>query len=176
MQLPEELTKSAPRDIDYNHELFAKNRKKIKGIFIGAFLIIPLVAIIFAWKFGDLVSGVIWGACIAAFLELFAVALMVNTKKSVELFRNGVATLGTVDSMQVPTDRQGNAYFVMKVSYANNLGMRYAGNVAMIGKATEVDKAAGDKIAILYFNDKPQTFAVYTLGMGITMSRSKPAN
>ena len=100
---------------------------------------------------------------------------MINSKKSVELFRNGVATLGVVDSMKVPTDRQGNAYFVMKVSYKDNLGMNYSGNVAMIGKATEVDKKEGDQIAILYFNDKPQTFAVYTPGMGITMSRSKSA-
>ena len=176
MQLPAELSKAPPRDIDYNHELFAKNRKKVKSIFIGAFLLIPLMAILFWWKFGDPVSGAIWGAAVAAFCELFAVALLVNTKKSVELFRNGVATLGVVESMKIPTDRQGNAYFVMKISYADNLGVRYSGNVAMIGKATEVDKQQGDQISILYFNDKPQTFAVYTPGMGITMSRSKQQN
>ncbi|MGZ3867016.1 MAG: hypothetical protein ACXVC6_10055 [Bacteroidia bacterium] len=173
--LPPELSKAAPRDIDYNHELFAKNRKKIKGIFIGSFLIIPLVAVLFWWKFGDVVSGVICGIAITAFCELFAVALMINTKKSVELFKNGTATLGTIESMQIPTDKQGNAYFVMKVAYSDKLGMNYRGNVAMIGKATEVDKKEGDQIAVLYFEDKPQTYAVYSPGMGIVMSRSKSA-
>lgn len=170
--LPPELSKAAPRDIDYNNELFAKNRKKIKSIFIGSFFILPLVTALFWWKSGDPVPGVIWGVSIAAFFELIAFALMINTKKSVELFKNGIATLGTIESIQTPGDRQGNAYFIMKVSYADKSGMRYGGYLALIGKRTEVDKQAGDSIAILYHEHAPQTFAVYTPGMGIMRSRS----
>lgn len=176
MILPTELSKAPPRDIDYNHELFSKNRKKIKSIFIGSFLLTPLVAMLFFWKFGDVVAGVIWGFGLTAFCELFALAIMVNTKKSVELFRNGIATLGTVDSINAPADKQGNAYFILKVSYADKLGMTFNGNVAMIGKATEADKKAGDQITILYMEDKPETFAIYSPGIGITMSRSKRSN
>ena len=173
--LPIELTKNAPRDIDYNHELFKKNRTKVKSIFIGSFLIIPLMTVLFYWKFGAdaAVSGALWGVCVTAFFELFAVALMVNGKRSVQLFKDGVATLGTVESVKAPADRQGNVMMVLKISYVDKLGMNYSGLVSMVGKATEVDKKAGDEITVLYLNDKPQTFAIYTPNIGIVMSRSK---
>ena len=174
--LPPELAKPAPRDIDFNHELFSKNRKKIKSIFIGSFLIIPLVAFIFWWKFDDFVPGIFWGVGIAALFELMAVALFINTKKSVELFKNGVATIGVVESMQAPADREGNAYITLRISYADKQGMSYIGNIAMMGKAVEADRKAGDQIAILFMEDKPEIFAMYSPGIGISMSCSKPQN
>lgn len=175
MELPIELSKASPRDIDFNHAFFAKTQKRIKSIFVGAFFIIPLMALIFLWKFNDIVSGLIWGAALTAFFELFAVALLVNVKKSVELFRSGIATMGTVEKMDAPADKNGNAYFVMKVSYSDKFGITYSGNVATIGKASELDKKNGDQIIILYLEKAPQTFAIYTPGIGITMSKSKAA-
>jgi len=174
--LPPELNKPAPRDINFNHELFKKNRKKITGIFIGSAFIIPLVAVLFWWKFDDVMAGVWWGLGITLLIELMGVALLINTKRSVELFKNGVATIGVVESMDAPADRQGNAYIVLKVSYADKQGMSYLGNIAMMGKAAEADRKAGDQIAVLYMEEKPQTFATYSPGIGITMSRSKPVN
>ena len=171
--LPIELSKAPPRDIDYNHELFKKNRSKIKAIFIGSFFIIPLTALLFWWKFDDLVPGIIWGAGIAAFFELFAIAIMVNTKRSVQIFKDGIATEGVVESIKAPPDRQGNSIIVLKVAYSDKLGMRYSGYVSMVGKSTDADKKEGDKITVLYLNETPQTFAIYTPGIGISASKSK---
>lgn len=173
--LPPPLNKPAPRDIDLKHELFSKNMKRVRGIFIGAFFIIPLVALIFWWKFDDLMAGFIWGLGIAMLFEMLGVALLINTKRSLELVRQGVATVGVVESIQAPADRQGNAYIILKVTYSDNLGLRYTGNVGMVGAAADADRKTGDQIAVLYLNEKPDTFAVYSPGIGISMSRAKPA-
>jgi len=172
--LPVELTKPTPRDIDYKHELFAKNRKKITGIFIGSAFIIPLVALLFWWKFDDVMAGVWWGLGITALIELMGLALLVNTKKAVELFKNGAATIGVVESIKAPADRQGNAYIVLNVSYADKTGQPYAGHIGTTGAAADADRKAGDQIAVLYMEDKPTTFAIYSPGIGISVSRSKP--
>lgn len=176
MSLPPELSKPAPRDIDFNHELFSKNRKRITGIFIGSAFIIPLVAFLFWWKFDDVMAGVYWGLGITALIEMMGIAMLINTKKSVALFKNGIATLGTVESAQAPADKHGNAYIVLKVSYTDKIGMRYSGNVAQMGKAAEADRKAGDQIAVLYLDESPTTFAIYSPGIGISMSRSKQQN
>ena len=174
--LPAELNKPAPRDISFNHELFSKNRKKIKSIFLGSMLILPLVIFIFWWKFDDIYTGIYVGVGIAVLVELMALALYINTTKAVELFKNGVATIGVVESMQAPADREGNAYITLRISYADKQGMSYSGNIVMIGKAAEADKKEGDQVAVLFMEDKPQLFAMYSPGIGISMSRSKPVN
>lgn len=170
------LEQNPPRAIDYNHDLFKKNRARIKSIFIGSALIIPLMAVICYLKFGaeSLTTGVIAGIGLAVLFDLIAVAMMVNTKKSVELVRDGIVTQGTVDSVKAPPDRQGNTIMVLKLSYTDNLGVNYSGNASMMGKASDVDKKAGDKVTVIYKKDTPQVFAIYTPGIGISMSRAKP--
>ncbi|MBA3664432.1 MAG: hypothetical protein H0W61_09515 [Bacteroidetes bacterium] len=169
------LEQSPPRAIDYNHDLFKKNRSRIKSVFLGSLLIIPLMAVLFYFKFDDLMAGVLWGIGLTSFFELIGVAMMINAKKSVELFRDGAVTQGLVDSIKAPPDKQGNTIMVLKVTYADNLGVKYSGNASMMGKASDVDKKAGDPVTVVYKKDAPQTFAIYTPGIGISMSRSKQA-
>lgn len=178
--IPQELQKSAPRDIQYSDDLFKANRKKVKSIFIGSFLLIPLMALLFWWKFGDLVSGLIWGAGLTAFCELFGVALMVSAKKAVNLCQNGIVTMATVQKSSITgntgkyTTADSAGYIFITVTYKENLGRELKGMVSFIGAKKEIDLKEGDQVPLLYLNEKPEMFILYSESLGIsTMGKAK---
>lgn len=180
MEIPTVLQKSPPRDIKYSDDLFKKNRKKVKGILIGSIFIIPLVALLFWWKFDDVISGVIWGAGIAAFFELFGLAFMMNAKKAANLCQNGIVTVGTVQKSTIAgntgkyTTKDSAGYIFIKVKYKENLGRELTGQVTFIGASKEIDLKEGDEVPVLYLNEKPETFILYSESLGIsTIGRAK---
>lgn len=175
--IPEILKTKPPRDIQYSDELFAKNRKKVMGIFIGALFIIPLVAFIFWWKFDDLMAGVYWGIGIAAFFELFGVALMVNAKSAVNICQNGLMVMGTVVRWQIHgnTSGQGSSgYILVTVNYKENLGRELTGMANYIGSSGEIDLKEGDQIPVVFLNEKPEKFILWSESLGIsTIGKAK---
>jgi hypothetical protein len=180
MLIPEELKKNPPRDIQYSDDFFKTNRKKVKGILVGSVFIIPVVALLFWWKFDDVFSGVIWGAGIAAFFELFGVALMMNAKKAADLCQNGILTTGVVQKSQITgntgkyTTKDSAGYIFIKVKYKENLGRELTGQVTFIGASKEIDLKEGDEVPVLYSNQKPESFILYSSSMGIsTIGRAK---
>lgn len=180
MIIPTELQKSPPRDIKYSDDLFSKNRKKVKAIFIGSVFLIPLVGLLFWWKFDDLVPGLLWGAGIAAFCELFGLAFMMNAKKAANLCQNGIATIGIVQKSQITgntgkyTTKDSAGYIFIKVKYKENLGRELTGQVTFIGASGEIDLKEGDEVPVLYLNEKPETFILYSTSLGVsTIGRAK---
>jgi hypothetical protein len=178
--IPPELQKNPPRDIKYTDDLFKTNRKKVKAIFIGSFLLIPLLGVLFWWKFDNLVSGLIWGVGLTAFCELFGVALMMNAKKAVNLCQNGIATLATVEKSSITgntgkyTTKDSAGYILINVTYKEKSGRELKGMVYFIGAKKEIDLKEGDQVALLYLNEKPETFILYSTSMGIsTIGRAK---
>lgn len=178
--IPAELQKKAPRDIQYTDDLFKTNRKKVKAIFVGSFLLIPLVALLFWWKFDDVVAGVLWGAGITAFFELFAFAMMLNAKKAVNLCQNGIVTIATVQKAAITgntgkyTTADSAGYIFINVIYKENLGRELKGMVTFIGSKKEIDLKENDQVPLLYLNEKPETFILYSESLGIsTIGKAK---
>jgi hypothetical protein len=178
--IPIKLQKKAPRDIQYTDDLFKTNRKKVRGIFIGSFFIIPLMALLFWWKFDDVISGVIWGIGVAAFFELFGLALMMNAKKAVNLCQNGNVTIATVQKAAITgntgkyTTADSAGYIFINVTYKENLGRELKGMVSFIGSKKEIDLKEGDEVPLLYLNEKPETFILYSNSLGIsTIGKAK---
>jgi len=174
--IPEELLKNTPRNIQYSDDLFKKNRKKVKGILVGSLFIIPLVGLIFMWKFDDLVSGLIWGAGIAAFFELMGLALMMNAKKAVNLCQNGIVTMGNVtkSSIHGNSDATSAGYIFINVIYQEKLGKELKGIVSFLGNQKEIDLREGDRVPVLYLNEKPGTFILYSTSLGVsTIGKAK---
>jgi hypothetical protein len=181
--IPEELQKKTPRDIQYTDALFAANRKKVRAILIGSFFIIPLMVLLFWWKFNDAVSGVFWGIGLCAFFELFGIALMMNAKKAVNLCQNGMVTLATVERSAIAgntgkyTTADSAGYISVNVSYKENLGREMKGIAMFIGSKKEIDLREGDQVPLLFLNEKPETFILYSTSLGISaISRSKYLN
>jgi hypothetical protein len=178
--IPQELQKNPPRDIQYTDDLFSKNRKKSKSLMIGSTLLIPLVGILFWWRFNDFVSGLIWGAGIAALGELMGVALMLNAKKAVNLCQNGLVTLGTIQKAAITgntgkyTTADSAGYIFIHVIYKEKLGRELKGQVSFIGSKKEIDLKDGDQVPVLYLNEKPETFIIYSTTLGIsTIGKAK---
>ena len=178
--MPFVLQQKTPRNISYNDELFRSNRKKVKAIFIGSAFIIPLMGIIFMLKFDDLVSGLLWGAGLAAFCELFGLALMMNAKKAVNMVRDGEVILGTVTGSKIAgndgkySGPQSAGYIFVHVDYKDNIGREYRGMVPFIGAKGEIDLREGDKVPVVYQKEKPETFLLYSESLGISpIGRSK---
>ncbi len=172
--IPAELLKNTPRDINYSDPLFSKNRKKVKGILIGSLLIIPLVGMISWWKWDDLVSGILWGAGIAALFELMGVAMMLNGMKAVNLCRNGNVTMGIVEKSEIHGNTgahsitQSAGYIFIHVIYNDRLGQGFDGMVPFIGNKQEIDLKPGEQVPVLYLDEKPETFILYSESLGIS--------
>ncbi|HWY11133.1 MAG TPA: hypothetical protein VN026_07405 [Bacteroidia bacterium] len=178
--IPIELQKNAPRDIQYTNDLFKTNRKKVRSIFIGSFLLIPLMAVLFWWKFNDAVSGVLWGIGLTTFCELFGLALMMNAKKAVNLCQNGLVTMASVQKANITgntgkyTTADSAGYIFINVIYKENLGRELKGMVSFIGSKKEIDLKEGDQVPLLYLNEKPETFILYSESLGIsTIGKAK---
>ena len=178
--VPPELQKNTPRNILYTDELFKANRKKVKAIFLGSFLLIPLMAILFWWKFNNMLSGVLWGIGLTAFCELFGFALMMNAKKAVNLCQNGLVTIASVQKAAITgntgkyTTADSAGYIFITVTYKENLGRELKGMVSFIGSKKEIDLKEGDQVPLLYLNEKPETFILYSESLGIsTIGKSK---
>lgn len=172
--IPAVLLKNTPRDINYSDAIFSKNRKKVKAILLGSLLIIPLVGLIGMWKWDDLVSGLLWGAALAAFFELIGLAFMLNGKKAVNLCRNGIVTMGIVEKADIHgnTGAYSNAnsagYIFIHVVYNERLGQELRGMVPFIGNQKEIDLREGEQVPVLYLNEKPETFILYSESLGIS--------
>jgi hypothetical protein len=178
--IPQELQKKAPRDIQYSDDLFKANRKKVRSIFIGSFLLIPFIALLFWWKFDDVLSGILWGTGLAAFCELFGLAMMISAKKAVNLCQNGMVTLASVQKAAIAgntgkyTTADSAGYIFINVTYKENLGRELKGMVTFIGSKKEIDLKEGDRVPLLYLNESPETFILYSESLGIsTIGKSK---
>lgn len=172
--IPAELLKNTPRDIHYSDPLFSKNRKKVKAIFIGSLLVIPLMGLIWWWKWNELVTGLIIGAGVAAFCELFGLALMLSAKKAVNLCQNGNVTMGIVEKADIHgntgayTNSKSAGYIFIHVIYNDRLGMEFGGTVPFIGNQVEIDLKPGEQVPVLYLDEKPETFLLYSQSLGIS--------
>ncbi len=178
--IPQELQKNPPRDIQYTDELFSKNRKKSKSIMLGSPLLIPIVGILFWLKFDDLIAGLIWGAGITLLGVLIGFALMMNAKKAVNLCQNGLVTIGTVQKSMIAgntgkyTTADSAGYIFIHVIYKENLGRELKGQVTFIGAKKEIDLKEGDQVPVLFLNEKPETFILYSETLGIsTIGKAK---
>ena len=141
---------------------------------LGSLLLIPLVGVIFWLKFDDLISGLIWGAGITVFGELIGFALMTNNKKAVDLCQNGLVTLGTVQKAAITgntgkyTTADSAGYIFIHVIYKEKLGRELKGQVPFIGSKKEIDLKEGDQVPVLYSNEKPEKFILYSSSLGIS--------
>jgi hypothetical protein len=178
--LPEILKTKSPRNIQYSDDLFAKNRKKVNGIFIGALALIPVMAIIFWLKFDDFIPGLYWGAGIAAFFELFGVGLMMNAKSAVNICQNGLVVMGTVVKSNIAgntgkyTTADSAGYIFVTVNYKENLGRELTGMASFIGASGEIDMKEGDQIPVVFLNEKPEKFILWSDSLGIsTIGKAK---
>ena len=171
---PQELQKNPPRDILYTDELFAKNRKKVKGIITGSFFIIPVVALLSWWKFDDLISGIYWGIGICGLGELMGLGMMMNAKKAVSICRDGILTTGTIQKTGIYgntgkyTTAESAGYIMYDVIYKEKLGTELKGKAMFIGSKGEVTLKEGDQVPVLYLQDKPGTFIIYNETLGIS--------
>lgn len=180
--IPEELQKKTPRDIQYTDDLFKTNRKKVRAIFIGSFLLIPLMALAFWWKFNDVLAGALWGLGLTAFFELFGLAMMISAKKAVNLCQNGIVTIATVQKAAITgntgryTTADSAGYIFINVIYKENLGRELKGMASFIGSKKEIDLKEGDQVPLLYLNESPETFILYSSSLGIsTIGKAKNA-
>jgi hypothetical protein len=180
IMIPEELQQKPPRDIDYAGNLFIKNRKKAKNLMLGSLLAIPLVGLIFWLKFGDFLPGLMWGAGITALGELMGFALMVNAKKAVELCKNGLVAIGTVQKSTITgnrgryTSKDSAGYIFVDVLYKSDWGHQFRGKAAYIGASKEIDLKEGDEVPVLYSQKFPDKFLIYSTSLGMSaMGKSK---
>lgn len=182
MIIPSELQKNPPRDINYSSDLFKNNRKKVKAILVGSALIIPVFTIIFYLKFGadDIVTGVLIGFGIAGFFELIGLALYFNAKKAANLCQNGVVVIGNVQKSSISgntgkyTTKDSAGYIFITVVFKEKLGRELKGMVTFIGAKKEIDLKEGDQVPVLYPDENPQTFILYSDTLGIsTIGKAK---
>src|ERR1051326_2168903 len=174
--LPPELQKPAPRDASMAENLLARNRATIRSLHIGSLAIIPLFTVIFVLKFGteDVVPGILIGSGIGALVALIAFAQQVNIKRSIRLFCEGNATLGTIRSIKAPADRRGNTYAYMTIEFKNDLGQTLTGQALSMTNIKDIDLKVGDSVPVLYRKDS-KVFGVYSPGLGMTSGHIKSA-
>ena len=178
--IPKELQANPPRDIKYTDDVFKKNRSKTRGLFIYSLFVIPLCALLFWLKFGSgsIITGVLIGVGMAALGELMGLALMMNAKKAVNLCQNGIVTLGTVQKVdfQAGTVKVGKStkvdaagYVFINVIYKDGSGKELTAKV-MFSNVTqkEVDLKEGDQVPVIYLNENPEMFLIYSTSMGIS--------
>ena len=173
--LPPELEQPAPRDLSLVERLIAKNRALTKNLYIWSFVCIPLMAFIFWYKWGndDVLNGAYIGAGITALCMLWGYAMDVNTKRSIKLYQLGKAVVGKVTKIQAPADRNNNAYILTYVEYKISNGNRFKGHAGTSGKQYEVDLKVGDDISVLYMDEQPGKFAIYSPGVGMATGLAK---
>ena len=166
--LPVELQAPPPRDPDAAGALFAKNRALLRGLCTGAVVVAALFLLGYALWFGSVdpfSAGLAIG--LEALIALFAVAMRVQLARAQRLYRDGIATVGRVRSVQTSADGEGNAYISVHVEFVDAAGATRAGQVTTIGRARETDRREGDEVAVLYLPDAPKKFAIYTPGLGM---------
>jgi hypothetical protein len=172
--IPQVLQQNPPRNIQYRDELFGKNRKRSKSIMLWSVFLIPAVGLLFWLKFDDFTAGLIWGAFVTLIGELIGFALMLNAKKAVFLCQNGIVTLGTVQKSTISgntgkyTTADSAGYIFIDIVYKENLGRELKGKVTFIGSKKEIDLKEGDQVPVLYLNEKPETFILYSETLGIS--------
>jgi len=167
--LPPELSHAPPRDPAAAGALFDKNRSTIRALAIGAGLAPPMIAGLLALQSGRLDNLAIGlGLGLGAFIGLFAFAMWVQLWRARRFYRDGLATLGTIRRVEAPGDGHGNAYVIVHVEYTDRAGRSWVGQCVTVGKQHEIDRKAGELVAVLYLAGAPSRFAIYTPGLGVT--------
>src|SRR2546422_9358153 len=135
MELPAELKVPAPRDVSGAASLFKKNQSMVRRLFIGGPITFGAVLVIGWVKFDEISIAIIAGAIgISMLVELFAMAMLLQSRRAMKLYREGIATIGRVTKVKAPGDRQGNAYVFIDVEFSNDAGQRLTGKVSTLGK------------------------------------------
>lgn len=172
--IPEIFKTNPPRAIQFKDELFSKNRNKSINTMLYAPIILPGFALILWLGFNDLKSGLIWGASITAFAEIFALGMLLNAKKAVNLCRNGILTSGMVTKVSTPGSNTKNStspsakYIFIDIDYQTKSGLPFHGQVFFVGSSNEIDLDEEDHVPILYLDNKPENFILYSESLGIS--------
>ncbi len=173
--IPRELELPVPRDISQVERLIVKNRALTKNLYKWALALIPALGLIFwlRWGVDDILPGCLIGAGITVLCWLWAWAMDLNTKRAIKLFRFGKVTTGTVVKLKAPADRGGNAYILTYVEYKTANGNSWKGQAMNSGHVSAIDHKVGDTVVVLYVEDLPKLFAIYTEGIGMSVGATK---
>ena len=129
-------------------------------IFGGAALS-PLLVAIFWLAFGDFnLTTVLISVGISSLVELMGVALLINARKSFELFRTGRAVVGRVSSVKASR----GSYCALEVEFLGSSGTLQVGSVVRVGGLSVRE---GDPVAVLTSQADPRRFAIYSPGHGM---------
>jgi hypothetical protein len=171
--IPSELQKPVPRNPEDAGDIFSKNDKMIKALFIGGFLVPVLVVLIFIIK--DAQDILNW-ACIIGFgigfiVEMMAVAMLINKKRLQTLYINGKVFTAKITNIVAPGDKNNNAYIFIDVEFKDSFGQTLNGKATTMGKTYDIDKSIGQEVIVLY--DSGKNFALYTSGIGMALGAIK---
>jgi hypothetical protein len=170
MIIPADLQKSIPRNLADAGEVFAKNKKLIRSLFLGGAVVPFLVVVICYLLFGDddlFVYGII-GMGIGTFIEFMGFAMYKNKKKLEDLYVNGILTEGKIVKVTAPGDKNSNTYVFIDVEFKDKLGSLLSGKATTIGNTYDIDKSLGREISVLY-RENDNSFGIYTQGLGMIL-------
>lgn len=166
--LTAELQASPPRDTRAAAPLLTKGGNKIRGMLVGG-AVLPVLVVLLLWlRYGSIDSlGIGLAIGIGALVELVALALLAQRNRAVRLFRDGIATIGKVCRMETPSDPRGAAYIIAHIEFQDKAGTVRVGQITTLGHKSAVDRREGDQVDVLYLENEPSKFAIFTPGLGI---------
>ena len=165
--LPEELLAPPPRDVSLAVGLMRTNALLFKGMLVAGGLV-PAIVILRAWfKYGpdSVLRAVPLAVGLMVLVSLVAVAVGSISNRSLRLYRDGIATMGTVYMTQSPAGPGDNDDRIINVQFQDLTGRTRSAQVAAKGIPAGIGLEG--EVAVLYLPDKPRMFAVYKQGEGL---------
>lgn len=162
-ELPPELRVSPPRPEGAAGHFLAKPKKNALRMILGGTALFPVLVVIFWLNFGDLNAATVGISLgISTLVELMGAALLFNTRKSLQLFRDGTSVMGRVRRATVPSPN----ITTLEVEFPGATGATRVGSVTVVG-AEGATLPEGAPVPVLFWPSGDRRFAIYTPALGM---------